>query len=71
MGDELDLDLPIRYNLVIANLIVQGLFTETDEGATITAKGKVLARKKWMGLPDEDKLLYTWLLRTLFRMGKL
>ena len=65
------MDISKHYAVVRANLIAQGLFEETDEGIHITAKGKIIARKKWMELPDEDKLLYGWLTRKLYDTGEL
>lgn len=63
---------PTRQRLLVtASLIVQGLFEETEVGIKITAKGKIVARDKWMKLPDEDKLLFGWLTRTLHNDGVL
>lgn len=60
-----------KYAIVRANLIAMGFMEETEEGLKITNKGKIVARKKWMELPDEDKLLYGWLTRSLYDMGRL
>lgn len=68
---EFDLDFSKKYLVIKANLIAQGLFEEMENGIKITNKGKITARKMWMALPDEDKLLYSWLTRSLYDMGRL
>lgn len=67
----MEMDASKKRMLVEANLIVQGLFEETEEGIKITPKGKIVARDKWMKLPDEDKLLFFWLTRKLYDTGVL
>lgn len=66
-----EMDESKRYTLVIANLMVQGLFEQTEEGIKITAKGKIVARDKWIKVSPEDRLLFTWLLRSLYDSGAL
>ena len=75
MAEEMEnmeaMEIAKRYAVVRANLIAQGLFEETDVGMHITPSGKIRARKMWMALPDEEKLLYSWLTRALYKQGKL
>jgi len=71
LEDEMEDTIPKKLAIVSANLIAQGLFTQTAVGLEITAKGKIVARKMWLALPDEEKLLYAWLTRRLYDMRKL
>ncbi len=69
MTEQMDKDY--KFELLRARMIATGLFDETEKGFKITAKGKIVAQKQWTALDDGDKLLYTWLLRSLFEAGAL
>lgn len=48
-----------------ASLITQGLVEQLDNGLRITEAGKSEALRRWMQLPGENRLLFTFLFERL------
>ena len=60
-----DMDSDKEFMVGKAELIILGLFEDTDDGMVITQKGKDAALDKWNKLSGIDRILLGWLVREI------